>query len=53
MNKEQFLQQLQKYIEILDEKEQTDILDEYRQHIEMKMQKLMKRKTQRKLVVLR
>lgn len=37
MDKREFLKELGKYLEILDEKEQQDILDEYLQHIEMKM----------------
>lgn len=37
MDKREFLHELEKYLAILDEKEQQDILDEYSQHIEMKM----------------
>lgn len=39
MNKETFLQELQGYLRILEDQEQQDILDEYAQHIDMKMQK--------------
>lgn len=38
MNKKEFLAELKKCLEILDENEQRDILDEYTQHIDMKMQ---------------
>lgn len=39
MNKETFLQELRTHLQILEEREQQDILDEYTQHIDMKMQK--------------
>lgn len=39
MNKETFLQELRTHLQILEEREQQDILDEYAQHIDMKMQK--------------
>ena len=39
MNKETFLQELRSHLQILEEREQQDILDEYAQHIDMKMQK--------------
>ena len=38
MRKEEFLKELSGYLEILDDNEQKDILDEYGQHIELKMQ---------------
>ena len=38
MCKEEFFKVLTGYLEILDENEQKDILDEYSQHIELKMQ---------------
>lgn len=41
MNKKDFLNELKKYLEILDENEQRDILDEYTQHIDMKMSRGM------------
>lgn len=41
MNKEIFLQKLSNYLAVLDEKEQQDILDEYTQHIDMKMKEGM------------
>lgn len=39
MDKQEFLNGLKKHIGILDEGEQRDILDEYTQHIDMKMQR--------------
>lgn len=39
MNKEIFLSQLREYLKILEDREQEDILAEYAQHIDMKMQK--------------
>lgn len=39
MNKEKFLMELRKYLSILENQEQEDILSEYTQHIDMKMQK--------------
>lgn len=39
MNKETFLKELREYLKILEDREQEDILDEYAQHIDMKMQK--------------
>lgn len=39
MNKEIFLTQLREYLKILEDREQEDILAEYAQHIDMKMQK--------------
>lgn len=39
MNKETFLRELREYLKILEDREQEDILDEYAQHIDMKMQK--------------
>ena len=38
MKKDEFLSLLEKRLHILNEKERQDILDEYRTHIEMKMQ---------------
>ncbi len=38
-NKEKFLNDLREYLGILEEQEQEDILAEYAQHIDMKMQK--------------
>ncbi|MCM1156093.1 MAG: DUF1700 domain-containing protein [Roseburia sp.] len=38
-NKETFLKELREYLKILEDKEQEDILAEYAQHIDMKMQK--------------
>lgn len=39
MNKEAFLAKLREYLGILEDREQDDILEEYAQHIDMKMQK--------------
>ena len=39
MNKEKFLSELREYLSILENQEQEDILAEYAQHIDMKMQK--------------
>ena len=39
MNKKEFLEELGGYLAILDEKEQQDILEEYSQHIDMKIEK--------------
>lgn len=39
MNKEKFLTELREYLSILENQEQEDILAEYAQHIDMKMQK--------------
>ncbi|MCM1466516.1 MAG: DUF1700 domain-containing protein [Alistipes sp.] len=44
MDKREFLKELGKYLEILEEQEQQDILNEYSQHIEMKMKKGMSEK---------
>ncbi len=41
MDKREFLKELGNYLNILEEQEQQDILNEYSQHIEMKMQKGM------------
>ena len=41
MDKREFLNELGKYLNILEEQEQQDILNEYSQHIEMKMEKGM------------
>lgn len=41
MDKREFLKELEKYLDILEEQEQQDILNEYSQHIEMKMKKGM------------
>lgn len=38
MDKKEFLAELKRCLKILDENEQRDILDEYTQHIDMKMQ---------------
>lgn len=38
MNKETFLRELQKHLEILEDREQQDILEEYAQHIDIKIQ---------------
>lgn len=37
MNKEEFLNELRGHLRVLDEKEQQDIIDEYAQHIDLKM----------------
>lgn len=39
MNKEIFLEELRGYLQILEDQEQDDILEEYAQHIDMKLQK--------------
>ena len=39
MNKETFLEELRGYLRILEDQEQEDILAEYAQHIDMKLQK--------------
>lgn len=39
MNKETFLRELREYLKVLEDQEQEDILAEYAQHIDMKMQK--------------
>ncbi len=39
MNKETFLEELRGYLRILEDQEQEDILEEYAQHIDMKLQK--------------
>ena len=39
MNKETFLEELRGYLRILEDQEQDDILEEYAQHIDMKLQK--------------
>ncbi|MBD5450204.1 MAG: DUF1700 domain-containing protein, partial [Lachnospiraceae bacterium] len=39
MNKEKFLSELREYLSILENQEQEDILAEYAQHIDMKIQK--------------
>jgi len=39
MNKESFLEELRGHLQILEEQEQQDILEEYSQHIDMKIQK--------------
>ena len=39
MNKEKFLQELRGYLQVLEDQEQEDILEEYSQHIDMKLQK--------------
>lgn len=39
MNKDKFLTELREYLSILEKQEQEDILEEYAQHIDMKMQK--------------
>lgn len=44
MDKREFLKELGNYLVILEEQEQQDILSEYSQHIEMKMQKGMSEK---------
>lgn len=41
MDKREFLKELGNYLNILEEQEQQDILNEYSQHIEMKMEKGM------------
>ena len=38
MSKEAFLGELQKHLEILEDDEQRDILEEYAQHIDIKIQ---------------
>lgn len=37
MNKEGFLKELREHLRVLDEREQEDIIDEYAQHIDLKM----------------
>ena len=37
MNKEGFLKELRDHLRVLDEREQEDIIDEYAQHIDLKM----------------
>ena len=37
MNKSEFLNDLKKYLTILEDREQEDILEEYAQHIDMKL----------------
>ena len=39
MNKEMFLEELRGYLQVLEDQEQDDILEEYAQHIDMKMLK--------------
>lgn len=39
MKKEEFLKELKQYLHVLEDKEQEDILQEYEQHIEMKINK--------------
>lgn len=39
MNKEMFLEELRGYLQILEDQEQDDIIEEYAQHIDMKLQK--------------
>lgn len=39
MNKETFLEELREHLRILEDQEQEDILEEYAQHIDMKLQK--------------
>ena len=39
MNKDKFLTELRAYLNILEKQEQEDILEEYAQHIDMKIQK--------------
>lgn len=39
MNKETFLQELERQLQILEDQEQQDILEEYAQHIDIKIQK--------------
>lgn len=41
MDKTEFLTELKRYLSVLDEREQKDILDEYAQHIDMKIQRGM------------
>ena len=38
MTKDEFLRQLERKLDVINEKERKDIIDEYRTHIEMKMQ---------------
>lgn len=38
-NKDKFLKDLREYLSVLEDQEQEDILEEYAQHIDMKMQK--------------
>ena len=38
MSKEAFLTELAGHLKVLEEREQQDILDEYAQHIDMKIQ---------------
>lgn len=37
MNKDEFLNELKSYLSILEDEEQADILEEYTQHIDMKI----------------
>lgn len=39
MNKTEFLDELKNGLAVLEEKEQQDILEEYTQHIDMKMER--------------
>ena len=39
MNKTEFLDELKNCLAVLEEKEQRDILEEYTQHIDMKMER--------------
>ncbi|MCI8599097.1 MAG: DUF1700 domain-containing protein [Lachnospiraceae bacterium] len=39
MNKETFLEELREHLQILEDQEQRDIMEEYAQHIDMKIQK--------------
>ena len=39
MKKQEFLEELKQYLHVLADEEQEDILQEYEQHIEMKIEK--------------
>lgn len=39
MNKQVFLEELRRYLSVLEDQEQEDIIEEYSQHIDMKLQK--------------
>ena len=41
MSKEEFLRVLERKLDVINEKERKDIIDEYRTHIEMKMQEFL------------
>ena len=48
MNKTEFLDELKNGLAVLEEKEQQDILEEYTQHIDMKMERGLSEEEDRK-----